>query len=153
MDWDPKSSKQWICKEWVGKLGSNESNKHKSRFRWQEDVNGQVYNEENHHRQSLRRSILIFLSDLITKSILDSTVIFSLFLPLLPMEDFLHYIVPFERSWSYTYWSFEPLFECLSHQTSSLAFLWVVIAKVALLRGLLHINTARELAAGHSMRW
>jgi len=58
MDWGPKSPKQWICREWVGKMGSNESDKHKNRFRWQEDVNGQVYNEENHPRQSLRRSFL-----------------------------------------------------------------------------------------------
>ena len=32
-------------------------------------------------------------------------------------------------------------------------FLWVVVAKAALFRGLLHINAARKLAAGHSMRW
>ena len=31
--------------------------------------------------------------------------------------------------------------------------LWVVIAKVALFRGLLHINAARKLVAGHLMRW
>ena len=32
-------------------------------------------------------------------------------------------------------------------------FLWVVVAKVALFRGLLHINAARKLAVGHSMWW
>ena len=44
----------------------------------------------------------------------------------LSMEDLLHYIIPFGRSWSFTSWSFEPLLECLSHQTPSLAFceLW-----------------------------
>ena len=31
--------------------------------------------------------------------------------------------------------------------------LWVVVAKATLFRGLLHINAARKLAAGHSMRW
>ena len=31
--------------------------------------------------------------------------------------------------------------------------LWVVVAKTALFSGLLHINTARKLAAGHSMLW
>ena len=60
MDWGSKSPKQWICREWVGKLGSNESDNHKSRFSWQEDVDGQVYNEENHPRQSLRWSVLIY---------------------------------------------------------------------------------------------
>ena len=60
MDWNPKSPKQWICREWVGKLGSNELDKYKSRFRWQEDVNGQVYSEENRIQQSPRRSVLIY---------------------------------------------------------------------------------------------
>ena len=46
MDWGPKGPKQWICKKWIGKLGSNELDKHKSKFRWREDVNGHVYNEE-----------------------------------------------------------------------------------------------------------
>ena len=32
-------------------------------------------------------------------------------------------------------------------------FLWVVIAKVALFRGLLHINVTRKVAAMYSMRW
>ena len=60
MDWGPKSLKQWICREWDGKLCSNELDKHKSRFRSQEDVNGQVYNEENRPQQSSRRSVLIY---------------------------------------------------------------------------------------------
>ena len=34
-----------------------------------------------------------------------------------------------------------------------LSLLWVVIAKAIMFRGLLHINAAKELAAGHSMRW
>ena len=60
MDLGPKSPKQWICRKWVGKLGSNESDKHKSRFRWQEDVNRQVFDEVNRPQQSPRRSILIY---------------------------------------------------------------------------------------------
>ena len=31
--------------------------------------------------------------------------------------------------------------------------LWVVVAKAALFKGLLHINAAKKLAAGHSMQW
>ena len=31
--------------------------------------------------------------------------------------------------------------------------LWVGVAKVALFRGLLHINAARELVVEHLMRW
>ena len=38
MDLDPKSPKQWICRKLVGKLGSNESDKHNNGFRWQQDV-------------------------------------------------------------------------------------------------------------------
>ena len=32
-------------------------------------------------------------------------------------------------------------------------FLWVVVAKTALFRGLLHINAVRKVVAVHSMRW
>ena len=32
-------------------------------------------------------------------------------------------------------------------------FLWVVVAKAALFRGLLHINVAKKLTAGYSMQW
>ena len=32
-------------------------------------------------------------------------------------------------------------------------FLWVVVVKVVLFRSLLHINTARKVAAVHLMRW
>ena len=32
-------------------------------------------------------------------------------------------------------------------------FLWVVVIKVALFRGLLNINAAKKVAAVHSMRW
>ena len=32
-------------------------------------------------------------------------------------------------------------------------FLWVVVAKATLFRGLLHINVAKKVAAVHSMRW
>ena len=60
MGWDLKNPKQWICKEWVEKLGSNKSNRHKSKFRWQEDINGHVYNEEKCHRQRPKRSVLIY---------------------------------------------------------------------------------------------
>ena len=31
--------------------------------------------------------------------------------------------------------------------------LWVVIAKIALFKGLLHINAIRKLVIGHSMQW
>ena len=32
-------------------------------------------------------------------------------------------------------------------------FLWVVVAKTTLFRGILHINAARKVAVVHSMRW
>ena len=37
MNLDPKSPIQWICREWVGKLGFNESDNKQSGFRWQEN--------------------------------------------------------------------------------------------------------------------
>ena len=60
MNIGPKSPKQLICRERVRKLGSNELDKLENRFKGQEDVNEQVYNEENRHRQSPRRSILMY---------------------------------------------------------------------------------------------
>ena len=33
------------------------------------------------------------------------------------------------------------------------SFLWVVVTKATLFRGLLHINVARKVAALHSMQW
>ena len=69
------------------------------------------------------------------------------------MEGLSRYIAPFGSSWLYTCSSSEPLLECLSHQTPSLAFLWVVVAKAALFRGLLHINAARKVVVMHLMWW
>ena len=69
------------------------------------------------------------------------------------MEGLSRYIAPFGSSWLYTCSSSEPLLECLSHQTPSLAFLWVVVAKAAVFRGLLHINAARKVVVMHLMWW
>ena len=62
MDLGPTSPKQWICRGLVGKLGFNESDEHNSRFRWQEGVNRQGYDEENRLWQGLRRIVLIYCS-------------------------------------------------------------------------------------------
>ena len=37
MDLGPKGPKQWISREWVGKLGLNESDNKQNRLRWQEN--------------------------------------------------------------------------------------------------------------------
>ena len=37
MNLGPKSTIQWICREWVGKLGFNESDNKQSGSRWQEN--------------------------------------------------------------------------------------------------------------------
>ena len=37
MNLDPKSPIQWICREWVEKMGFNESDNKWSGFRWQEN--------------------------------------------------------------------------------------------------------------------
>ena len=42
MDLGPKGPIQWICREWVRKLGFNESIHKWSGFKSQEYVNGQV---------------------------------------------------------------------------------------------------------------
>ena len=56
-------------------------------------------------------------------NIILMAIVFSLYFsdPSL-MKGLLHYIALFEPSWSYTYWSSEPLFEYLSYQTPSWAF-------------------------------
>ena len=53
----------------------------------------------------------------------------------------LHFLI----IWATT-WVFVPL-DTLSN------FLWIVVAKPALFKGLLYINVARKLAAGHLMQW
>ena len=68
------------------------------------------------------------------------------------IEGLWHYITPSRPSWSYTYWSFKPSLECLSHQTPSLVFLWVVVVKATLFKSLLNINAAKKVDAMHSMR-
>ena len=45
MNSDPKSPIQWICKEWVGKLGINESDNKQSGFGWQENEDRPVYSQ------------------------------------------------------------------------------------------------------------
>ena len=62
MDLGPTSPKQWICRWWVGKLDSNELDEHNNRFRWQEGVNRQGYDEENRPWQGSRRIVLIYCS-------------------------------------------------------------------------------------------
>ena len=62
MDLGPKSLKQWIYREWVGKLGFNESDRYLGRFGWQENVSKKVYAEENRPQQSPRRFVLIYFS-------------------------------------------------------------------------------------------
>ena len=69
------------------------------------------------------------------------------------MEGLSHYIVPFWSFWPYTCSSSKPSLEYLSHQRTFFGFLWVVVAKVALFRGLLHINAVKKVAVMHLMRW
>ena len=59
----------------------------------------------------------------------------------------LSYIIFLKSSGPYTCWSFGPSLECLSHQTSSPSFLWVMVAKEALFTGPLHINAAWKVAS------
>ena len=45
MDSGPTNPIQWICKELVGKLGFNESDKKQSGFSWQENEDRPIYSK------------------------------------------------------------------------------------------------------------
>ena len=89
----------------------------------------------------------------ITSTILITIVVFLYFSPsfihggsvLLYSPFWTILILHLSIIWATT-WVFVP-------SDTLLGFLWVVVAKAALFRGLLHINAARKLDAGHSMRW
>ena len=61
-DLGPKSPIQWICREWVRKLGSNELNKNYGWLRWQESKDKLVLSKENRPRHYPRRSVLVYIS-------------------------------------------------------------------------------------------
>ena len=63
------------------------------------------------------------------------------------MEGLFHYISLLGSYCSYICCSFVPSLECMSHQKSSLVFLWVVVVKAILFRGLLIINATRKVVA------
>ena len=68
------------------------------------------------------------------------------------MEGLSHYIEFFKPSPSYSCSSSKPALKYVSYQASSLALCerqWLR----TLFRGLVHINTARKVAAVHLMRW
>ena len=53
----------------------------------------------------------------------------------------LHLLIIWDLTWVYV--PLDTLF----------GFLWVVVVKAVLFKGLLHINTAKKVVAVHSMRW
>jgi len=122
MDSSSKSSKQWICKEWVGKLGFNELDNQYNGFKRQEKEDKLIWAKESRHWHNPRRSILQYISFKCDYKVSSRWLqCFSLdFSPSFSMEGLLHYIVLFEWSWPYTCWSSKPLLECLSHQTPPL---------------------------------
>ena len=61
-DLGPKSPIQWICREWVRKLSSNELNNNYSGPRWQESQDKVVLSKENRSRHNLRRSVIVYIS-------------------------------------------------------------------------------------------
>ena len=88
-----------------------------------------------------------------TNTILIATVFSFYFSSLFLMGGLLHYIAPSEPSWSYTCWSFKPLTWVHVPSDTLFGFWWVVIAKAALFKGLLHINAAKKVDVVYLMRW
>ena len=56
-----KSSIQWICREWVRKLNSNELDNNYDGPRWLESKDKQVLSKENHHWHNPRKCVLIYI--------------------------------------------------------------------------------------------
>ena len=61
-DLGPKSPIQWICREWVRKLGFNELDNNYSGPRWQDSKDKLISSKENHLRHNPWRSVLIYIS-------------------------------------------------------------------------------------------
>ena len=61
-DFGLKSSIQWICREWVRKLDSDELDNNYGGSRWPESKDKQVLSKENHHRHNPRKCVLIYIS-------------------------------------------------------------------------------------------
>jgi len=59
---DPKSPIQWICREWVRILGSNELDNNYSWPRWQESKDKLVLSKENRPWHNPRRLVLVYIS-------------------------------------------------------------------------------------------
>ena len=78
MNLGPKSLIQWICREWVEKLGFNELDNKYSGFRSQENENRLVYVRRSSSAQSEEINSYIFLSSLITNSAFDCYSVFPL---------------------------------------------------------------------------
>ena len=123
MDWGPKSQRQWICREWVGKTGSEWVG---SQIKYTRFTRTEKRIELSLEKLSLAqiwgsRFLYIphkcgyrfssWLLQCFSLSFFDPPFMVGLF----------HYIVPFKQSWSSTCWSFKPLLECLSHRTPLLA--------------------------------
>ena len=154
MDLGPKSLKQWICREWVGKTGLKWVG---WPIEWVAMTRTKRQNDstkENRPWHSPRRSVLIYSLQVRLQSWFLSAIVFLLwFSDPSSMVGFFYYIVPFKRSWSSTCWPSKSLLECLSHQTPLQAPLCIGAANITLFKGFLHINAARKLAAELLMLW
>ena len=56
------SSIQWICREWVGKLGYNELGKNYNGSRWQESKSGLILSKENYSQHNPKKSVLVYIT-------------------------------------------------------------------------------------------
>ena len=91
-DFSPKSPIQWIYREWVKKLGSNELDNNYGGSRWLESKDKQVLFKENHHRHNPRKSVLIYIS--LEFDYKSSSCCYSIFL-LIFRSPFSVYYFPF----------------------------------------------------------
>ena len=82
MDLGLKNSIQWICRELVKKLDSNELDNNYNGSRWKERKYGLVLSKKKCPRHSPRRSILVYIYislNLVTSPVLRLIVFFSFF--------------------------------------------------------------------------
>ena len=147
----PMSPIQWICREWVKELGPNELKNGKYWIVWRSNTNQGCWYQWTF---SPRRSDLYIMITLEYQNDLDCYNIFSLSIFRSPSHGgsltlyisfwvilILHLLIIWVPIWV-------PV-----PSDTPFSLLWVVVAKAALFRGLLHINAARQVAAMHLMRW
>ena len=146
----PMSPIQWIYREWVKELGPSELDNGLYWTKWQSNTNKRCWCQWTF---SPRRPQLLYIDHSwilrLFRLLQCSLSIFSIPFPWRVVH-FIYLLLSHFHPPFVDYLNFY-LSTCpISYLPNSL---WVVVAKIALFRGILHINAASKVAIVHLMQW